>query len=563
MKQIDPRIKPTAIRTHSGFTLVEMLIATALVLLMMLLFAQVFQTSAGLISNQKGMANQDQRVRTMTIMLEGDIGQRTFRDVIPFYNPDGVPIPKDDRTQGFFSISENDPNNNGDDVLHLTVMTYDGKKKKTFRGKGPAELPYSGKATLIRYADSNDPDSTDPPDDLIDERAEREAYLFANPNQPEFDDGQLSFNENGQLSGNINGTGSSRFAEVVWFLRNGTLYRRMLLIREPYDTGNATEGANQPKRSADNENLIPADYTALNVPPITPADNWHDAAGRFWYDFDYSAFNDPQNEGGNGLRFHSAGEDGVSLDNEHPAGTSLGSFPGIPPSLGIPCLRFGNSLRRALQIDDLSNNTLGTRAVGIAPREFLDPGLDPNTPPDPSTFIGRYTMQETAHSAFTYPSSDTPDGGGPFDPATNNLTLGTDGLVAEYSGELGRRGEDIVMTNVHAFDIQVWDDALKEYVNLGHDRQNANGAIGDFNAEVTGGGRGGRNPANTLFGNRYDTWHPNDGLQPPPYRPVFVDPATGEATPKPLQAIRILIRFYDVGSDSMRDLTFTFPLIEK
>ncbi len=66
-----------------GFTLVEMMVATALVVVMMLMFAQVFQTAGGLVSNQKGLAENDQSERTLTILLRGDVAQRTFRDVVP------------------------------------------------------------------------------------------------------------------------------------------------------------------------------------------------------------------------------------------------------------------------------------------------------------------------------------------------------------------------------------------------------------------------------------------------------------------------------------------------
>jgi hypothetical protein len=63
------------------------------------------------------------------------------------------------------------------------------------------------------------------------------------------------------------------------------------------------------------------------------------------------------------------------------------------------------------------------------------------------------------------------------------------------------------------------------------------------------------------FGNRYDTWHPNPLMPAPPYRPE--DTSTTPATPIPLRAIQISIRFYDPGGDTMRDLTFTYSLISQ
>lgn len=491
-----------------GFTLVEMLVATALVVLMMLMFAQVFQTASGLVSNQKGMAEQDQNVRTLTILLRGDMQSRTFKDVIPFYpgqDTEDATSYKPERRRGFFSISENDADDVTDDVLHLTIQMDE---------QAESPLQFYGKASLIRRAGTNIP--ADPPDADIDSTAEADLYLHGdmsnlpNNDQPEFDDGQLS----------LNGTGSSRFAEVCWFLRNGTLYRRTLLIRDRY--ANPINTDTQPTNSS-GARFIPDDYTIANVPPAVSA------SGEFWRDFDYSAYHEPSTVSAGGFRFHNVD----SLVN------SSGSIPApnpnllnLPASLGLPFLRFGSSTSRA--------SVTGGTLVIQEPRELLTPG-------DKAAYIGRFTHQETAHSAFDYPGSL--NGGDPFNDSTS-LTVAS-GAVTEFSGETFRRGEDIVMTNVHAFDIQVWDDTLNQFVNLGH------GGTGRY-AET----------ANDDFGNSYDTWHPGTSAVQtpiPPYPNPF--PLIGGAPPQPgspeevpLKAVQIQVRFYDVGSDSTRDLTFTFPL---
>jgi hypothetical protein len=131
----------------------------------------------------------------------------------------------------------------------------------------------------------------------------------------------------------------------------------------------------------------------------------------------------------------------------------------------------------------------------------------------------------------------------------NSLTLNSDGLVSQFTDEFGRRGEDIVMTNVHAFDIKVWDDGLSQFVDLGHGNSS-----GDYAGPPAG-------PFTVAQGgNRYDTWHPNTLMPAPPYRPVF---GGNPDNPKPLRAIQIHIRFYDPGGDTMRDLTFTYSLISQ
>lgn len=504
---------------RKAFTLVEMLVATGLVVLMMLMFAQIFQTAGGLVSNQKGMAELDQNVRTLTILLRGDMSQRTFRDVVPFVAgqvTDGtLPFGENynaDRRKGFFSISENDPNSATDDVLHLTIATQEGPI-----------LPYSGRAKLMYNGTAPaDPDS----------------YLLANPDQPEFDDGQLS----------VNNTGSSRYAEVCWFLRNGILYRRQLLIRNPYNrNGNSID---EPQDSA----ATPAEFIETTYAGEEHVSATTNPNGVFWRDFDYAAYADAA---GN-TKFHTP----ESLDNfsNSPANPNLAN---LPTSLGIPFLRFGSSISRAQS---------GPPVVIFPPREFL-------TGTDPATYIGRFTIEETNHADFAYPGNSTL-ATDPHNSASGpSLTL-TNGQVTEYkfADQNQRRGEDIVMSGVHSFDIQVWDDVLKEFVDLGHSKT---GTVQDANGQPVSNVPGWYNASrrrNTDFGNSYDTWHPFSDMPNTPYAP-FGDPSDspnderpdraesqnlglGDVGEIPLRAVQIKVRFYDVGSESMRDLTFTFPLVE-
>jgi prepilin-type N-terminal cleavage/methylation domain-containing protein len=492
---------------RQGFTLVEMLVATALVVLMMLLFAQIFQTSGGIVSNQKGMAKNDQSVRTMTILLRGDIRQRTFVDVVPFVpnqDTDNAPSTYEAQfRQGFFSISENDANDNTDDVLHLTIRT-DSPLAKSLR------LPFSAKSRLLHP-------SPTPPD--------VDAYLRANPDQPEFDDGHTT----------VNNTGSSRYAEVCWFLRHGKLHRRILLIRDPYNRGGNVNPPEEPQDNAGNE-FVDEFYD-------------HDSDGspdNFWRDFDYSAYWEPNS----GLKFHTVD----SLNNANLAAGGIVNLGGLPRSLGVPVLRFGSSTNRFKS------------GVIYPPREYITNGTQ-------TRFIGRYTVQETADLEFKYPGSfvdntdyiqndphNFPAGAAAApnpreNPPGQALTIDSDtGLVSPYHDNTARRGEDIVMDNVHAFDVQVWDDGLSppRFASLGH-----SGTTGHYRAVTP----------QHAFGNSYDTWHPSQFMpSDPPYAPFNGDRSTvpsrglGDAGELPLKAISIKIRFWEDGSESMRDLTFTFPL---
>src|SRR6476661_2311814 len=80
-----------------GFTLVEMLVAVAVVVVMMSLFATIFQMATGAMQKQKGISENDQHVRLVVTMLRNDLRTsqkdaatgalvqcRTFRVLVPW-----------------------------------------------------------------------------------------------------------------------------------------------------------------------------------------------------------------------------------------------------------------------------------------------------------------------------------------------------------------------------------------------------------------------------------------------------------------------------------------------
>ncbi|MCA9117179.1 MAG: prepilin-type N-terminal cleavage/methylation domain-containing protein [Planctomycetaceae bacterium] len=525
-----PSRSMAASRHTGGFTLVELLVSVALVALMMLLFAQVFQMAAGSVTQQKGMAELDQRERMLVTILRGDLDQRSFRIVSPF--PSGLtslpsPLPAgfsmDDR-RGYLSISENDINDNTDDVLQFTI------EQDPTDADSREELPFSGRATLLKY-------SGDDPDDY-DTESERNSQLLAALNQPEFDDGV----------GLENGVGSSKAAEVSYFLRNGTLYRRVLLIRDKFT--DPTETDRQPEQLANGVN-----YGTSYVGSLTSATEPGTGNGTFWHDFDYSAYYYTSSSVDR-LRFNHIG----ALDNNPAGASSLGAiteFGNVPRSLGIPHLRFGHGL--------FAND--GTTVLDGRPREY-----DSSSP---AKWIGRYTMRETADPAFGYPGRIPQVSGSdasPMDPATT-VTINGEGVVDEYD-DGDRGGEDILLTNVHEFDIKVFDDyvedqngngtldsgeydngngtldSLNKFVDLGHSETSGGTPVGYYHSSKNEGSQG----------NRFDTWHPSmpSGF-PPPYRATRPGSAgTWPDDEAPLRAILIRIRYLDVKSNQMRQVTMGY-----
>jgi len=333
--------------------------------------------------------------------------------------------------------------------------------------------------------------------------------IYEHPNQPEFDDGLYEENQ----------TGASHAAEVSYFLRAGVLYRRLMLIREPIVSSVPGDGTPKDGATGDGADMIPATYS-----------------GDFWREFDYSAY---YYDGK--LHFH--GLD--SLNNDGPG-------PPDDRSLGDPRLRWGHS----------------TSDPGL-PREFiLDAG-------GTTAFIGRFLHEETSSPQFKYPGNLT---GAVADPFTDSLTYDPNThRISEYPGG-DRIAEDVVLTNVVAFDIKVWDDAASkgpdgEWGVAGVnddgtgdvDDESERGWPGSDDGDWRDVGHAGpygfyraldcNNPAYCPAGNRwrFDTWHPKLTL-PPPFS-ALSDASESASKVLPLKAIKITIRYYDVSSNLMRDLT--------
>ena len=108
---------------RAGFTLIEMLISVTLVLVMMTLFAQIFGIATESMSTQRGIAENDQRARSVTTILRNDLDKRTFRYVMPYYVGEDTTasVTPASARRGYFYVSTNDPDDYLDDILQFTV----------------------------------------------------------------------------------------------------------------------------------------------------------------------------------------------------------------------------------------------------------------------------------------------------------------------------------------------------------------------------------------------------------------------------------------------------------
>ncbi|WP_417386319.1 prepilin-type N-terminal cleavage/methylation domain-containing protein [Gimesia sp.] len=474
--------------TQRGFTLVELLVSVALVLLMMVMFTEIFQIASSSITAQRGLSENDQRARMLTTLIQSDLNKRTFQNLVPFDYNEPVPIRISDYRdrRGYLVISENDPNNDSDDLIQFTVDA-------NITTKLLDTTPYYGKASVL--GGTVTPSGQQP--------------SIAHPNQPETDDARI----------NSDTTSVSPYAEVCYFMRGGNLYRRTLLIRKPLDL--ETTASTQPQTA---QNAL----TAGGLEFFDPANSLYGAGtyttGNFLSDFDFSVYRYGTPTAY--ANFH----DVRSLDN-----TTLES-PNF--SLGRTRYRFG------------FNHTTGL------PREYVDDA------DGYAQYIGRFTHQETSDNDFQYPQAPSTAGGtNPMNPSGSSLVLDrTTNVVTQYADGL-RRSEDLVLPNVIAFDIKVFDEALGQFTDIG------SSIAVDYASSATPAYQN-NNPDSTHATNIYDTWHiqydvdnadgdsdHTTGQDLPPFRPL-----DGSGNPKALKAIQITIRYLDVTSQQLRQMTIIHPL---
>lgn len=518
-----PSITRDLRHNRTGFTLVEMLVSVGLIMLMMMLFAQIFQVAGGSVSTQRGLMENDQRARSIHTLLTNDLRFRTFRKVIPFAFNEDIEAPEAELhlRRGYFYISENVPADDTDDVLAFTIRLPTERLPTNL----PAFETIYGRALLLGPNTNLGEDPTN--------------YLARHPNQPEMDDG----------SRHLNSIGSSTAAEVVYFLRRGNLYRRVLLLRDRSDANSPVDDP-QPKDSR-GQRFFAANYqfssSGLTPYPQNFSRGYDPSyyslgpAHGFWHDFDYSAHPKVLTDGSyDGAWFN-------SLEAPRQADMRAGDLP--HGDIRFPPNRYGHNTYYI--------PSLGQDASGGQPREYDSLGV----------FFGRLTHEETSalHPQTGFALCQYPHLQGNtyatdlnlMYPATElrvDTSVGlTQGAIAHY--ELNnivyslaggsRRGEDLVLSYVHAFDVKVWDDAAQQFVDIGH-----NLVTGDYRLSMQRNRRYGPAPPGSGWDNRvFDTWWPffdgnknqldfdssgsiEPGENDPPYLPLKLYPQSAASPPR-------------------------------
>lgn len=179
------RAMPTSRRTPrnraAGFTLIELLVATTLTLILMGAVVSLFGNLANSIAESRSTLEMSDRLRTVSTMLQRDLAGATAT-MLPPQRPDAA--------RGYFEIVEGPI------------------------GTGPTMVSPAAVAIKTDAAGSVVPDTTVGDfDDILMFTTRSAARPFV-----------------GRFAGSADGLIRSDLAEVAWFVRGNTLYRRVLLI---------------------------------------------------------------------------------------------------------------------------------------------------------------------------------------------------------------------------------------------------------------------------------------------------------------------------------------------
>lgn len=471
---------------HSGFTLVEMMVSVTLVLMMMTLFASIFQMATGTMATQRAISENDQRARSLVTVIRKDFQHRTMRYPFSFYpgEDSSTSVTSFTNRSGYFYLSTNDPNSGLDDHLQFTVSA-------NILSEDPDDTPFFGAAVPLTDRRTDGPAIT---------QANRES-LAVNPNQPETDDGSLS----------ANFVGTSPAAEISYFVRNGNLYRRVLLIREPMAVSGQNLSPQPTARSG---------YDFFSGQPDTTDVSTYDGlflptggslTNDFYRLFDYSAYSMVPFPGQRRAEFLGV----ASLGNETSGAANQ--------VLGYPNRRFGFNPATGLCREHTVAAATGVpKYIGsflhaeTSTLNFNWPqGTSTNEPASPTDTTVPDLAQILQVDLDANGSLETTTNGNPFDLTGCPLALNAgNGLVSAFdaatSGE-GRGGmrrmEDLLLANVHEMKVEIWDERLGRYATPGHSSLSASSIKGDYHIDRC------LNPnftplPGTLSGTVFDTWHP-------------------------------------------------------
>lgn len=435
------RLLATPRRRRIGFTLIEVMIATALTLILMALVVQVFAMVGAAASDTREVLQVTDRLRSTKLTLQSDLANLTAPMLPPL---------KPEQGNGYFEYIE-----------------------------GPAGPVRLGSTIAVNIDELNNsgnplPDtSVGDPDDILMFTARNEEKPFYGRYRELFDYG-VPGNPNYRI---IDGTTNSHFAEIAWFVRGNTLYRRTLLVKPEIKLG-ANTG---PLLTS------PSYWPAM---PWTPTSTWtYDIS--FYDKFDISV----HPEGGPyDLRPSMAGSMPVLKSNTLADLTRRENRYGHQPWLYPYDVRFWGAMGLpTLRECTFYTNLLSTSTPAVSrwPFPLFAPGVTTNmwgsaqfngNPPATPVNSAALPLIYPYTSNTSYQPTTTLNSTNPFVPYLN-LTLAagqyfdawvnpfpwqqvnpTNGAISAFSSASQpnldgstRVSDDVILTNVISFDVKAWD----------------------------------------------------------------------------------------------------------
>jgi type II secretory pathway component PulJ len=188
MKRVNPS-RAIPIDRRRGVTLVEMLVTVAILIIIMTIIVQVFSAATSAVSGAQALQQIDDQFRRVDSLIRSD-----FEGVTARFTPPLDPV----NNLGYFEYGENEfadsQGEDSDDYVRFTA-------------KAPAGRMFTGRMCVANWVGPT-----------------------ANP---------ITFNA--AIQNPI--TVTSEYAEIIYFLRNGNLYRRVLLVNPDLQSSIITQPA--------------------------------------------------------------------------------------------------------------------------------------------------------------------------------------------------------------------------------------------------------------------------------------------------------------------------------
>ncbi len=534
---------------RSGFTLIELLVAVTLTLIMMAAVVQIFAVVGESINNSRSTLAMSERIRAVASRLKLDL-----EGVTADMTPPGRP----EEGKGYFEYIEGpigpvaglDAGYNTDEAagtIDSTVGDRDDILQFTTRSRGE---PFVGRV-----------------------------FVISTP-------GDIHGSDGGIIGDYQNDTRSARsqVAEVAWFLRGTTLYRRVLLVSPSFDADIRVLTSSSPGSTDPHEAEVPFKiiYRGLY------GNDFRRMMG-YYNNYDLSVHWDPDSprvDGGVGRIVCNTLADLTRRECRfaHPP-LNLDGTDAFPYALhndvgwrqlGLPTLQECSHAHWPFPINGLmpyANTMTGASPVILTPNGDFDAWVYPY----PFDEIDKDT------GSITVVSSPSPNSS-PYLPKDDPQT---------YIGP--RVGEDVILTNVLSFDVKAWDPGASILLVGGESLMPGDNAYSSPPAGWITASRGAyvdlgyasTNPSLSSFSGMpdtnsglsslrvWDTWsihYEHDGIDQGGAAGsdegtngfddnndgVVDDPDEQEAPPPynvPLRGIQIKIRVFDPDSQQIREVT--------